>query len=180
MKIERTLTADISEAIALERTVTYLRQIGYKQIISGSSPVFRRGSLWGSLFTSFTPRGWRSKATIQVIPNGIKVKVIAVLDVNTTGQFLTDKERAFWDAEVNDLEAALRIGKVVPITESEVARSALRQNIAWSIGIICFALVLAFAARWIFDSRLAYYIGAIFGMVLGFLFARIWTGWKFK
>ena len=179
MKIERTFTANIGEAIALERAVTYLRQSGYKQISSGPFFVFQRGSVWGS-FTSFTPKGWRARATIQVIPNGNQVKAVAVLEVNTIGQFVTDKERAFWDAEINNLEIAFRIGKVAPITGFEVARSALRQNIAAAVVLLSLGLVLAITARWMFDSQLAYYIGGIFGIVLGLVITRIWIRWKFK
>jgi hypothetical protein len=177
MKIERTFTADAGEAIALEHAVTFLRQSGYKQVSSGPFLVFQRGSALGS-FISPNPKSWKAKATIQVIPDVNQVKSVAVLTFDITGQFVTGKERAFWDNEVNDLEAAIHIGKVTPLTGSKIARSALRQNIAAAVSFLSLVLVLAITARCMFDSRLAYYIGGIFGVVLGLVITRIWIRWK--
>jgi len=179
MKIERTITSNISEAIALERAIAYLRHMGYKQITGEPFLTFHRGSVLGS-WISFTPKGWKAKATVQVMSDDNQVKVAAVFEINTTGQLVTDKERAFWDAEVNGLEVALCSGEVNPVTGIEFARSALYQNIAAATVIICLSLVLAIAARWMLDSRLAGYLGGIIGMVLGFAIARRWLRFKFK
>lgn len=81
------------------------------------------------------------------MPDDNQVKVVAVFAVNTTGQLVTDKERVFWDAEVDGLEVALCSGEVGPVTVTEVARSALSQNIVAAPVIRCLALVLAIAAH---------------------------------
>ena len=179
MKIELSVTVDISETIALKRAITYLGQVGYKQVTSELPLTFRRGSVLRSL-TSFTPKGWRAKATIQVMPNNTQMKVIAVFEITTTGQLVTDKERDFWHAEVDGLEAAICSGEISPAKGIEAVRSALSQNISAAMVIICFTLASTITAHWIFDSWLASFLGIIVGIVLSFVITRCWLRFILK
>ena len=151
MKIERTVTVAVNEAIALERATAYLRQVGYKQVSSEPFLVFQRGFVLGSL-TSFTPKHWRSKAKIHIMPDNNRVKVVVVFEVNRIGQFVIGKDKAFWDAEIEGLKAAICSGDIDTTKETKVAREALVQYIAVTIAIVSIILIAFVAAIWISTS----------------------------
>ena len=151
MKIERTVTVAVNEAIALERATAYLRQVGYKQVSREPFLVFQRGFVLGSL-TSFTPKHWRSKAKIHIMPDNNRVKVVVVFEVNRIGQFVIGKDKAFWDAEIEGLKAAICSGDIDTTKETKVAREALVQYIAVTIAIVSIILIAFVAAIWISTS----------------------------
>src|SRR5688572_2765808 len=104
MRLERTISTSVSVSEAYGRASTYLAQIGYRQAEGTPLPTFRRGSPFGSMI-SFTPKHWEVTTTLQVASQGEASVVYAVFEVNTTGQIVTGKENAFWEAELDGLEA---------------------------------------------------------------------------
>jgi hypothetical protein len=80
----------------------------------------------------FSPKKWQAQASVQVTesPEG-GTNVFAVLDVNTTGQWVTRRERAVLEREMDGLVAAL--GGTAVVGESAVSegqRPALQQTAA--------------------------------------------------
>jgi hypothetical protein len=83
--------------------VEYLENKGYKQRESIPNLVYERGSGCGSLL-SFSTKKWKVAVTIQIHPNTDQLtNVVATFNINTTGQWVTKKERDFWEKELDDL-----------------------------------------------------------------------------
>lgn len=103
MKLDRTFTTRESEPMARKLIASYLESRGYKQREANAILVYERGSGLGS-WTSFSTKHWKVIVTIQTHPNADgTTNVVAILDINTTGQIVTQKERDFWEKELADL-----------------------------------------------------------------------------
>ncbi len=122
LKPERTFTVPESEATIHARVAAFLEQSGYKSVATEHSITYRRGDLLG--FASFSPNCWRVKATVQIAPSSSQNQVTAVFDVDTTFQWVTEKERAFWKSELDCLEAAAITGVIDTAMNTKPAQSA--------------------------------------------------------
>lgn len=129
MKLRRTITTEESESTIRDRVATHLGKMGYRQVSLRPLLVYERGSVYGSLM-SFLPKDWKVKATIQInsTPEQ-KTNVSIDLSINAIGQWVTKKERAFWNSELEGLETAIQGSDVdapVAASESQQAKPVIR------------------------------------------------------
>lgn len=111
-----------------------MERAGYKKLREGS---YQRGSTIGSL-TGFTPKRWKADVTVSP-PVGESIDLR--FDINTTGQAVTRSENAFWDMELDELDAAISSGKVTVGESTEANLGTLKQNRALIIAMSVAALV---------------------------------------
>jgi len=172
MKIERTVQTAASEDEARDLITSFFEQTGYRQVGSPLSMVYERGSLFGSL-TSFSPRGWKVRATVQVQPDARgEAEVQVKQEVNTIGQIVTAKERSFWDDEIADLAATLGANKVSVATSSEAASSSLRQNLVALLAIVIIAATTTTVGRLLWGHPIGTWVGVAVGLTAGFVIIR--------
>ncbi len=105
MRLDRTFTTQESEQVAHTRIASYLESKGYKQRETSPALVYERGSAFGSM-VSFSTKHWKVVTTVQTNSNPDETtNVIAVFDINTTGQMVVKRERDFWEKELAGLVA---------------------------------------------------------------------------
>jgi hypothetical protein len=174
MKLDRSITIGENEDTIRDRIDAYLNRVGYKQVSVQPDLVYERGSVLGSL-VSFTPKGWQAKASIQIKATFDQATDVVVnVDVNTTGQLVTEKERSFWNSELDGLETAVHTGTMDVIAVAGSERSSLVQNLVVAAVIISLTIGLAVVARMILETRLALYVGGGIGLAVGFVIAKKW------
>lgn len=174
MKLTRLVSAEITEKIACDRATAYFTNAGYAQTPSQSGLAFQRGSVWGSL-VSFSPKRWKVTATLDIVSQlGHSTHITATLDIDTTGQEVTESERAFWESEVNGLEQAIQTGHADVQVGASAAQSSLRQNLMAGAVTAGLAIALAVGADLAFDSPTAFSSGGLIGIALGLQFVRHW------
>lgn len=179
MILTRTITTTESESEIRQRITKVFEILGYKQVDSEPLWVFRRGSVIGS-FTSFSPKGWQVEARLEISAGSDQVTLVGVVvDINTTSQLVTDKERAYWDNEMTEIEAAILTGKVDMVPAARMAQTSLTQNLIAAVLIIGLMAALAVIGRMLFYSRFAMVAGGVVGLVLGFLIAYKWLNFEF-
>ncbi len=118
MRIERRIDIKISLAQAREQVAAYLQQVGYKPEEAGPTLTFKRGSKLGT-WTSFSPRKWQARARVDLAQASSAASpesggggfplttAIITIDVDTSGQMVTQGEREFWAQEVDGLVRTL-------------------------------------------------------------------------
>ncbi|MGB9593717.1 MAG: hypothetical protein ACPL7R_06240 [Anaerolineae bacterium] len=95
------------EAVARRITGAYWEGAGFRLVSETPVLVYQRGSATGSMF-GFSPKKWQARASVQFTPSPeAGTNVFAVLDVNTTGQWVTKRERGMLESEMDGLVAAL-------------------------------------------------------------------------
>jgi len=143
MELSRAFEVSVPEEIALTRMKTYLDQAGYRP----SSPTrvsYQRGPLLGSRL-SFSPRGWQAEIHLATEPKATdKTQVSVALNVNTKGQWLTARERGFWDTELDGLEAAAQSGTTDYGQAAKAAKTAARSSLL-AIPVLIIDIVLVTA-----------------------------------
>jgi len=178
MKLEQDLKTDISEAVLRERITAYLTKSGYRLVGSQPSLAFERGSTFGSLM-SFSPQSWKSSVVFSFSPIAEQnTQAAIVLDINTTGQWVTEKESKFWQAELDSLVQAIFTGDMDMGATTENAKSALTQNLI-ALGLIFgLGIVMAVGGLLLFGTRIASSIMGLLGISLGVLIAQRWLNFK--
>ena len=179
MKLERTITVEESRSTLEARTIAYLEQAGYKQVSSQTSIIYRRGSIFGT-WLSFSPKSWQVQATTQIVSSEKTSDVSIKFDVNSTGQLITEKERNFWNTELDGLEVAIRSGNIDIKTSISQAQSSRSQNRLTSAIIMIVMVVFGMVGRVILGTRLGLLVGAALGAVTGFLIAGRWQKYKIR
>ena len=105
MELYRRFTITENADASRQRIIGYLEGAGYR-LLSTEPLLYQRGSLLGSL-ASFSPKRWQVKAKVETKPTSDQATEVAVsYGVNTTGQFVTKKERDFWERELDGLVVA--------------------------------------------------------------------------
>jgi hypothetical protein len=168
MKIEHTLSVPVSEPIIKERASAYFKNAGYRALPDGDYLVYERGSFLGS-FISFSPRGWKVRAKVRTKPvseGGTEARLL--LDINTTGQLITEKERIFWRNELEGLLLAVKTGSPIPKLSSEAASNSKTENVTSAAVIISLAVMLAVIFKATYGTNVAGYLGGIIGTAVGF------------
>jgi hypothetical protein len=136
VKLQRTFVAETSETTIRNHVAAFLERAGYEQVSSQPFLSYRRGSKLGSL-TSFSPKRWKVNATVQTVSRSDRSTEVAVIfDIDTTGQWVTDKERSFWDTELNGLEASVRSDTVDITVSSDLAQWTYREDVITYIGAL--------------------------------------------
>lgn len=178
MKLENSVKTDVGEVILRERITAYLTKSGYRLSASQPSLIFQRGSMFGSLM-SFSPKGWESNVTIDLSMLSEKTSQAAIVfDINTNGQWVTDKERVFWQMELNNLVDAISTGNVNISANTENASSAFSQNLMAFGLIIGLGIIMAIGGLVIWGTRNASLFSGLLGSVLGVLIAQRWLNFK--
>lgn len=174
MKLERSIQTSESKEIIYARIASYLDKTGYKQIDPQNPQLFMRGSVLGSIL-SFSPKGWQVKTTFEILVQSEQISSVSVnVDINTKGQVITERERLFWDNEIDGLEAAILTGRVEPVPANNAAKKSLKQNLTASALIIGLPILFFAVTLFLSDSTESACTGATFGVVLGVVVARIW------
>ncbi len=149
MQITRLCVTSHDEVIARQIIGAYLEGAGFKLVSGMPVLVYQRGSPTGSMF-GFSPKKWQAQASVQFTPAEGGTNVFAVLDVNTTGQWVTKRERATLEKEMDGLIAAL--GGTLPVGESAAAEGQrpVLQQVAASQGQQKLARQLRSGANWFY------------------------------
>lgn len=117
MRYQQTITVPEAESIVRSRIFQYMSGHGYTR--DEAQPgvlVYRRGLRVGS-WLAFRPKDWKVQVTFQLDPpDAYQTQVGVTFDLDTVGQWVTSKERKYWNGEARDLIAALG-GTVVPAAE---------------------------------------------------------------
>jgi hypothetical protein len=109
MKYERTFELETTAKEAEKRAEEFLAQAGYERI-STSELKYKRGSMLGSL-TSFSPRKSRASLLTRIHPlDSDRATVSVTLDVNTTGQIVTQRDIDYWETEIEGFKKTIESG----------------------------------------------------------------------
>jgi len=179
MIIERSFTVEISKSAVIERVTSYMQQAGYIPISIKQPMIFERGRVLGSVFSP-SALHWKTRASVRVISKGDEIRISVVIDVNTTGQWPTNKERAFFSEEAYSLEAAVTTGEVDTYDALLLERVVIRQTIVLIIITVCFALGLAYAGWMIVGRPVGIWGGAAIGLSISLVFGLKILGAKFR
>jgi hypothetical protein len=121
MKLEQSFEVTASAEEIASRIVTFMERNGYQR-----SPVaamaFTRGSRIGSYF-SFSPRKWQTHVTIaRTQVNPMHWSVTLHFDINDDGQLVTQHERSYWKAELDNLQRVIQTGDLTAEALSQQER----------------------------------------------------------
>ena len=142
MKVERNISVDVDAAIVRERVANYFAFTGYVQ--ATAQPQLLTYQRPGS-FPGWTPKDWKVNVIIQIVssldqPTGVNV----TFNIDTTGQFVIKSERQYWQNELDDVEQAIRTGKVDVAACAAKARPLfVKSRIASAVIIVTVVIVLA-------------------------------------
>lgn len=139
MRLERTFEVNATASDCGDRLISFLQNLGYVRE-PGSALRFRRGALLGSL-TSFSPNKWKTKASAAVERLDDQRSTVSFsLDVNTTGQLVTEGEREYWNKEIEGLQTAVRTGAVQ--TEHLTRDRELTARAGWKSVLLAAAIAI--------------------------------------
>lgn len=144
MKLSRTVDSQETVTSARERIAAYLEAAGYKLVGAEPCLTYRRGSQLASMF-SFSPKTYPTTATVEVRPGrDAPTTIVADIEVNTTGQMVTQGMRRFWEQEIDGLVVAVG-GRVV-----EQAANSPQQQLADMSARLRLETRLRNGANWFF------------------------------
>lgn len=144
MKLERQFHTNENEDVARQRIADYLRAARYREE-SANPLVCTRGSRLGSAI-GLTPKQWRVVATVNLTPVETGTDVIATLDIDTTGQWVIQRERRFWEQEMAGLvQAAGGQPEEAQPGMQEVVESRLKLENQFLGGANWFFIIAAFS-----------------------------------
>ncbi|MCU0236968.1 MAG: hypothetical protein MUC72_07780 [Acidobacteria bacterium] len=152
MKLERSIGIDIDAAIVRERVSTYFALSGYMQ--ATMQPQLMTYQRPGS-FPGWTPKDWKVNVIIQIVSSPAQpTQVVVAFDIDTSGQFVIKSERQYWQNELDNIEQAIRTGKVDAAASAEknrplFAKSRIASAAVIGLAIIGLAIIWAIA-RFIF------------------------------
>ena len=175
MELQKGFMVPASEATTVTRIKAYLEQAGYKR--ASDSPIcYKRGSILGS-FTSFSPRSWQAEVNITTQPRAENETEVSVcLKVNTTGQWVTEKERDFWDTEFNSLEVAIHSGQMDDGGAAQASRTAaltgLKAAAVFTLVLFIVGVPVAILTVTLTGDTSLTYVGLIAGFAAGYAVLR--------
>ena len=130
MQITRNITTQENEAVARKTIAAYLEGAGFRPVSAEPFLVYERGSAKGSMF-GFSPKKWQAKASIEFTSGSDEeTNVFVNLDVNTTGQWVTKRERSVLERELDGLVAAVIGTPAVADTPGGASQSPALKQIA--------------------------------------------------
>ena len=171
MELQADFHVPEAEDVVRERIDRFFAQAGYSP--AGTDALeFKRGSAQGS-WTSLSPRKWQAKVQVRVTPvDAGTTAVTAVFSINTTGQWVTDKERAVWRAEVDAFRGSVASGEV-STEQVEKASAAVAGNTARAILVfmgvsLLVGLIVAIAGALLTGKAYFTTIGIVVGITVGY------------
>ena len=133
MELERTFAAPIAPNEARQNVTLFLGMVGFQATDKGNPLVFQRSNRLKTMVAT-SPDQWQCVATIAIRREGASgSQVRARYEVSTFGQLVTDAERAFFEAELDEIGAALEARAPIAegvATSGERAALAREQNVA--------------------------------------------------
>jgi hypothetical protein len=145
MKVARSISIDVDVAVVRERVVDYFALAGYIQ--ATSQPQLMTYQRPGK-FPGWTPKDWKVNVIIQIVSSpGQPTRVTVTFDIDTTGQFVIKSERKYWQNELDDVEQAIRTGKVDLAASAEKARPLLAKSRIAS-AVIIGSVIIMLAIMW--------------------------------
>ncbi len=145
MDLQAHFIASVSQAEARERIDGYLQAMGYSAV-PGEELAFKRGSLLGTMTSMFSPRKW--KAVVSVSTASLRygeTEVSAKFAVNTTGQWVTPRERAVWGTEVDGLARYVTSGALETENVDQAAKAVKGNTLRIILAFLAVDLVVALA-----------------------------------
>jgi hypothetical protein len=129
MRIEKIVTAPISETTARYRINTYFTQAGYQLTESqGKILNFKRGSRLGSWFPR-NPSNLLSVAVVEVQEKGSQTQIKAEFEIKVTFKDESKFTDVFWDQEVKEFETALLKDQYSPLKEKKLTQRTVIANL---------------------------------------------------
>lgn len=123
MRVERELLVEVNEGVAMARAEARLRRAGYHP--DPCEPgVFRRGTTWGSLFSS-NPASIQTTITVLTMPVEGGSRVRTIQSTELLGQILTRDDMLFWRGELDALSDEIRTGEPASVDMSLARRAAV-------------------------------------------------------
>jgi hypothetical protein len=179
MDLETRFFVQAAEPAVKDRIAAYFSQAGYSAVPDRELE-FTRGSALSSM-ASFSPRKWKVNVSVATTPLGADATQVAgQFHVNTTGQWVTDKERAVWDAEVQSFEQSVTTGDVrtdaVQQATSAVAGSTLRAILVFMAVALAVGLPLATIGVLLTGDRSFSNVGIVIGLAAGYLVLQRFFG----
>jgi hypothetical protein len=159
------------EPVVRERIARHFSQTGYSPAGPGALE-FKRGSALGSM-TSFSPRKWQANVRVRVTPvDAGTTAVAATFSINTTGQWVTDKERAVWQAEVDAFRGSVDSG-AVSTEQVQKASAAVKGNTAGAILVfvgvsLVVGLIVAIGGVLLTGKEYFTTVGIVVGISVGY------------
>jgi hypothetical protein len=174
MDNQKTITTDIDEKLIEQRTELFLTKSGYRRKEPSPHIIFQRGSKFGSL-TSNSPQNWKVEVEIQIsMENETTNRVNLIFHIDTTGQWVTDKERDYWTNELNNLEKSVINGVADTEIGNKKAAETLKQN--WISLVVLLVCIIAFPviAFIITRSLKISFVFLFLGSATGYLIINQW------
>jgi hypothetical protein len=177
MKLEQSFEITATAPEIESRVITFMKRNGYQQNFV-SKMTFMRGSRFGS-YLSFSPRKWQTRAIVaQNQIDQSRWYLTLTFEINDDGQLVTQHERGYWKAELDDFQRAIQTGETTAEALARqdrvlVSTGAKGYLIFLAVGMIVATLTSLLIAyinpqygRW------AMIIGAFFGVTAGLIAAK--------
>jgi len=126
MKIRAKFKVDLDDSDLHERIKAFMSKERFKVVSKENPLIYKRGTVGGS-DGSFNPQKWLCKAEIKFIPEADK-NMLVTFHVTPLFRIVMPWERAFWRAEILDLENAIRTGEIDSTRSERVLAKAIRRN----------------------------------------------------
>lgn len=142
--IDRTLTSPFNEKTVTAYIAQYLELAGYKQKRAQPTLLYSRGAFWQTLAVG-SPKKVRVDVSLTISPTASGSQVRFIYDVKLPPApiwILTDKERAFWIAEIAELEQAITTGQLSRATSQTLAARAHRSTLIFFAAVYMFPLLI--------------------------------------
>ncbi len=131
MELDRTFVASLSPNEARQRVTAFLAAAGFKTVDGGNPLVFQRSNKLKTMMAA-APDDWQAVVNVAIRRHGSSQSQLRVqYDISTFGQLVTDAERAFFDTEIAELEAALggeSTEAPAPVESKALADAAYERN----------------------------------------------------
>jgi len=179
MELQADFHVPEAEQVVRERIDRHFSQAGYSPAGTGALE-FKRGSALGSMM-SFSPRRWQARVRVRVTPiDEGTTSVAAIFSINTTGQWVTDKERAVWQAEVDAFRGSVGSGEV-STEQVQKASAAVKGNTARAILVflavgLVVGLVIGVGGVILTGKSIFASVGTIIGLLAGYAVIQRYFG----
>jgi hypothetical protein len=176
----------IPEVLVRERISEFLGRSGYKTVEAGQQTFIRGFSKIGTMF-AFSPKDWGAKVHVRTSAiNDQETEVNAVFSIETFGQWITDKERAFWQSEFEGFKSAVSTEKIDVSSSDQLAEATNLQNwlsvvviyLLSTFSLLCSALIALLLAQSIVDWLAILCIGGAVGTLTALSITKFWLKYK--
>ena len=177
MKLEQTFEVTASATEIESRIVTFMQRNGYQRN-PDSKMTFNRGSRFGS-YLSFSPRKWRTQAIVtQNQLDQSHALLTLSFDINDDGQLVTQHERGYWKAELDDFQRAIQTGETAAETLARQDRALVSTGAKGYLIFLAVGVLVAIPVSLLIVlinpqlSRWAMIAGAFCGVTAGLIAAK--------